>query len=281
MNDSPLFQLIPNFPGIDLPDNVTETFKDRLQYVEEFRQVLVSARSQPTREEKRDALLKIQGDLGDLKVVPRSVLIELMLSFRDAEAFARIKGECRELTGIAAAIDCPYVVLVPGKFVGGATRDLIIDESVKVLNELADIASERGVSLAFEFLGQTDCSVQTLDLAHEIIDRVDRDEVGLVIDAFHFYAGGSTIDMIEALDPKRLFIFHIDDAEDRPRRELTDAHRLLPGLGTLPLAEIIAAFRRIGYDSNASVELFRPEYWERDPFELAREAQVALQRVLA
>src|SRR5436309_281590 len=91
VNDSPLFQLIPNFPGIDLPDDVTETFKDRLQYVEEFRQVLVSARSQPTREEKRDALLKIQGDLGDLKVVPRSVLIELMFSFRDAEALKEVE----------------------------------------------------------------------------------------------------------------------------------------------------------------------------------------------
>src|ERR1700746_1191825 len=33
MSDSPLFQLIPNFPGIDLPDDVTKTFKDRLQYV--------------------------------------------------------------------------------------------------------------------------------------------------------------------------------------------------------------------------------------------------------
>ena len=230
---------------------------------------------------KTESLADLQRLFVENEIQPLSINSIEHVTFRDAEAYARIKDECRELTGIAAAIDCPYVVLVPGKLVAGATRDLIIDESVKVLNELAEIASERGVSLAFEFLGQTDCSVQTLDLAHEIIDRVDRDEVGLVIDAFHFYAGGSTIDMIDALDPKRLFIFHIDDAEDRPRRELTDAHRLLPGLGTLPLAEIIAAFRRIGYDSNASVELFRPEYWERDPFELAREAQVALQRVLA
>jgi tetratricopeptide (TPR) repeat protein len=73
-----------------LPDDVTETFKDRLRYVEEFREVLVIARSQPTHEEKRDALLKIQRDLGDLKVVPRSVLIELMSSFRDAEAFEEL-----------------------------------------------------------------------------------------------------------------------------------------------------------------------------------------------
>ena len=90
VNDSPLFQLIQKFPGIDLPDDVSETFKERLQYVEEFRETLVTARSQPTLKEKRDALLKIQSDLGDLKVVPRSVLIELMFSFRDLEAFEEL-----------------------------------------------------------------------------------------------------------------------------------------------------------------------------------------------
>jgi 2-keto-myo-inositol isomerase len=82
--------------------------------------------------------------------------------------------------------------------------------------------------------------------------------------------------MIDAIDPKRLFIFHINDAEDLPSAQLTDAHRLLPGLGILPLKEIIEAFRRIGYDGVASVEIFRPEYWERDPFELARQAKAAV-----
>jgi tetratricopeptide (TPR) repeat protein len=90
MNDSPLFQLIPKFPGIDLPDEVTETFKERLRYVEEFRETLSTACSQPTPQEKRDALLKIQRDLGEPKVVPRSVLIELLSSFRDAEAFENL-----------------------------------------------------------------------------------------------------------------------------------------------------------------------------------------------
>jgi hypothetical protein len=52
--------------------------------------------------------------------------------------------------------------------------------------------------------------------------------------------------MIEALDPKRLFIFHINDAEALPLERLTDAHRLLPGLGILPLKEIIAAFKKSG-----------------------------------
>lgn len=203
------------------------------------------------------------------------------ITFRDTAAYAQIKAECEELCSIAAAIECPYVVVVPGKFPSRNPSSYeVIEESVQVLRELASIAERHGVSLAFEFLGQKDCSVQTLGLADEIVVKVNRRNIGLVIDSFHFYTGGSTIDMIDALDPKRLFIFHIDDAEDLPRDQLTDAHRLLPGLGILPLKEIIAAFKRIGYDRVASVEIFRPEYWERDPFELAREAKTALERVL-
>jgi 2-keto-myo-inositol isomerase len=203
------------------------------------------------------------------------------ITFRDAAGDAQIKGECEELCSIAAAIGCPYVVVVPGKF---PSRNLssyeVIEESVQVLRELASIAERHGVSLAFEFLGQKDCTVQTLGLADEIVVKVNRRNIGLVIDSFHFYTGGSTIDMIDALDPKRLFIFHIDDAEDLPRDQLTDAHRLLPGLGILPLKEIFAAFKRIGYDGAASVEIFRPEYWERDPFELAREAKGAVEALV-
>jgi len=204
------------------------------------------------------------------------------ITFRDARAYESIKQECDELSRIAAAIGCPCIVVVPGRLPeGGASRETVIDESVRVLNELCDISGRHGVTLAFEFLGQTDCSVQTLDLAHEIVRESGRENLGLVIDSFHFYAGGSTVEMIEALDPKLIQIFHINDAEDFPRGQLEDRHRLLPGLGILPLPEIVSAFRLIGYDKVASVEIFRPEYWERDPFELARDAHAAAERILS
>jgi 2-keto-myo-inositol isomerase len=202
-------------------------------------------------------------------------------TLREPADFAEIKAECQELSSIAQTIGCPYLVVVPGKLPpGGMSSYEVIEESVGALRELASIGERHGVGLAFEFLGQQDCSVQTLELAHEIVIKVNRRNIGLVLDSFHFYTGGSTIKMIDALDPGRLFIFHIDDSENLPLDQLTDAHRLLPGLGVLPLKEIIAAFRRIGYDANASVEIFRPEYWERDPFELAREAKAAVEKVL-
>lgn len=202
------------------------------------------------------------------------------ITFRSDEDYAKIKAECEELSRIASEIDCPYVVVVPGKLPADASKELIVDESARVLDALADIAEKFNVNLAFEFLGQTDCSVQTLGLADEIVKKVNRPNVGLVLDSFHFYAGGSTFESIDALDAEKLFIFHINDSEDRSKEELNDSHRLLPGLGILPLKEIKAAFDRIGYERVASVEIFRPEYWERDTFELAKDSREAMEKVL-
>ncbi len=214
-------------------------------------------------------------------VKPLSINSIEHITFRSARDYAGIKTECEELSSIASALGCPYIVVVPGRLPEKPpSRAEIIDESVRVLRDLAGTAEGHGVGLAFEFLGQTDCSVQRLDLANEIVGRVARRNVGLVIDSFHFYAGGSSIEMIDALDPERLFIFHINDAEDLPRGALQDSHRLLPGSGILPLKQMLKAFKRIGYDRVTSVEIFRPEYWERDPFELAQEAKEAVEKLL-
>ena len=202
------------------------------------------------------------------------------ITFRTQEDYEKIKAECDELCTIAGKIGAPYVVVVPGKLPEDISKEDIKQESVRVLNELSDIAEIYGTSLAFEFLGQIDCSVQTLDFCREIIDEVNRQNVGLVIDTFHFYAGNSSLEAIEKLDPEKLFIFHINDAEDLPKEKLTDAHRLYPGEGILPIKEIKTKFDQIGYDRMVSIEIFRPEYWNQDPFMVARKARRATIDVL-
>lgn len=218
--------------------------------------------------------------LDEYHLEPYSINSIEHITFRDAADYEKIKAETEELTSIAGEIGCPYVVVVPGKLPENATEAEIIDESVRVLNELGDIAATHNVGLAFEFLGQTDCSVQTLDLCNKIVETVDRPNIGNVIDTFHFYAGNSTFEAIDSMKPEKLFIFHINDAEDLPKESLTDAHRLYPGEGILPIAEIKSRFDAIGYDRMVSIEIFRPEYWNQDPFEVARKARAATVAVL-
>lgn len=227
------------------------------------------------------------GTTADLKTLleennlePYSINSIEHITFRNAADYEKIKAETEEFSRIAEEINCPYVVVVPGKLLENATREEITNESVRVLNELGDIAEKHNVSLAFEFLGQADCSVQTLDFCKEIVEKVNRKNIGLVIDTFHFYAGNSSFEAIETLDPEKLFIFHINDAEDLPKEKLTDAHRLYPGLSILPIKEIKKRFDKIGYDRMVSIEIFRPEYWNADPFEVAKLAKAATEKVL-
>lgn len=202
------------------------------------------------------------------------------ITFRNDADYEAIKSECEELSRIASEIGCPYIVVVPGKLPENAPKEAIVEESVRVLKELGEIAGKYGISLAFEFLGQADCSVQTLDLCNEIVELTGRENIGNVIDSFHFYAGNSKFDAIDSMRPEKLFIFHINDAEDLPKYQLTDAQRLYPGLGILPLREMKERFDAIGYDRMVSIEIFRPEYWEQDPFEVASKAKLATEEVL-
>jgi len=215
------------------------------------------------------------------RVSPYSINSIEQITFRDAAGRAEVNRRCHQLCEIARAIHCPYLVVVPSdKPTPTITWPEIVAESVKVLRELSLIASEYSIGLAFEFIGDSKRSVATLGQCWEIVQKTDRPNVGLVIDTFHFYAGGSTLEQLKAIDPARLFIFHINDVEPRPKAELTDAHRLFPGLGVIPLKEMIATLRGIGYDRMASVEIFRPEYWEWDPLRVAKEARAATLKVL-
>jgi 2-keto-myo-inositol isomerase len=156
-----------------------------------------------------------------------------------------------------------------------------VNEYVQVLRDLSDIASQYNVRLSFEFLGFGWCSVRTPRAAFEIVQKCDRDNVGMTVDAAHFYGGGGLISELDQLDPARIFAFHLDDLEDTPKEAITDATRLLPGLGVVPLDEICAHMKQIGYDGSCAIELFRPEYWDWDPQQLAIRAREAALKVLS
>jgi 2-keto-myo-inositol isomerase len=122
--------------------------------------------------------------------------------------------------------------------------------------------------------------VRTPRGAREIIEKAGRDNVGMVVDIAHFYIGGGLISEIEALDPKMIFAFHLDDVEDVSKEGYTDASRVIPGRGVAPVQEVCAALKKIGYDGPCSIELFRPEYWAWDPQELALQVRAASEKVL-
>ena len=214
-------------------------------------------------------------------LAPASINSIEFITFRSPPEYAEIQARCKQLCAWAQALGCDKIVVVPSRTpASGASRSQIRAESVRVLRDLAALAQPYGVKLAFEFLGFAWCSVRTLAQCWEIVEETARDNVGLVIDTCHFYAGGSSLRSIAGVPADKILIFHINDVEDRPRETIEDAHRLLPGEGVIPLDDILKRLKQTGFDGLCSIELFRPSYWERPPAELAAAARAATLGVL-
>lgn len=169
---------------------------------------------------------------------------------------------------VGAAIGCKKVVVVPTSNVGDKTVADIREEAFRVLREIRARAPQ--MELALEFVGYPEQCVNTFGQAYDIVANCGLDKVGVVLDCFHFYAMNSHMDDLITADKKNIAILHIDDCEDLPVGALRDEHRLWPGDGVIPLDKIFSIIKDDGYDTMASVELFRPEYYDMDPEDCIR-----------
>ena len=61
-----------------------------------------------------------------------------------------------------------------------------------------------------------------------------------------------------------------DYPADPPRAEIKDEHRVYPGDGIAPLADLVRDPRPIGFRGFFSLELFNRGYWQQDPRTVAR-----------
>jgi 2-keto-myo-inositol isomerase len=192
-------------------------------------------------------------------------------------------AQCRRLAAWAEALDCPYLIVgpsypSPGTTSPGGLLSDVRERAVATLRRYAAAAAEHGRRIAFEFHGYARCTINRLDQATAILDELGDPGVGLVIDAFHFHVGDSSFEDLAVLDPARLLIVHLADVDHADRSRLGKSNRVMPGDGVLPLAKLVAAIRRSGFDGPYSLELFREEYWAMDPLIVARRGIESMRR---
>lgn len=181
--------------------------------------------------------------------------------------------EFKDMLEKAKQINAPYIVAVPLVTEEKILQDDIKKSAVSVLQEFSELAEPYGIKIAVEFVGHPQCTINTFGQAYDIVEAVGRDNVGLVLDCFHFHAMGSKMQDLEKAEGNKIFIIHIDDTEDFPIGFLTDEDRVWPGHGAIDLQGIITTALERGFDGAVSVELFRPEYYKLDPDEVIKKAK--------
>ncbi len=100
-------------------------------------------------------------------------------------------------------------------------------------------------------------------------------------DVYHVFRGGSSLTGLGVVAGAAIHCFHFNDYPAEPTREAqTDAHRVYPGDGVAPWAEIRGTLDRIGFAGAASLELFNRTYWEQDALTVAQTGLEKMRAVL-
>jgi sugar phosphate isomerase/epimerase len=135
-----------------------------------------------------------------------------------------------------------------------------VGEIVKQYPMTAMVEFSRGST----FIGTLSTSLQmTRDAAHP--------NVRPMLDCYHFWAGQSKFEDLDLIRSAEIVHVHFQDVPaDLPRELLGQTTRVIPGDGITPLARILRKLSEKGYTGPLSVELFRPEFQNADPYEMAR-----------
>ena len=176
---------------------------------------------------------------------------------------------------ICGEVGSPYLLAIPPRAPGLATRRAIpgTRDALRLARDRADAV---GIRIAFEFLGDGDCPINTPAIAAETVEGIDA--IDLVLDSCHWHASGSQ--PLDSFPVDRLVLVHLNDAPDKPPREIEDADRLLPGEGVIRLKDLVRDLAARGYGGPWSLETFNPSYWKEDPPVVARNGLIAVTRAV-
>ncbi|MGV3614616.1 MAG: sugar phosphate isomerase/epimerase family protein [Fimbriimonas sp.] len=173
-------------------------------------------------------------------------------------------AELPRLAKAAADLGCRRTAT----WVLSGSNDRPMDENIKFHVErfrpIAEVLGENGISLGLEFIGPktlrdqfTHPFVYTQDGMLELGTQIGPN-VGLLLDCWHWYTSGGTIEDLKRLRPEQVVYVHVNDAPEGVHvdEQRDNVRRLPAATGVIDIAGFAAVLREIGYDGPVAAEPF-------------------------
>ncbi|HZQ98278.1 MAG TPA: sugar phosphate isomerase/epimerase family protein [Chloroflexota bacterium] len=183
----------------------------------------------------------------------------------DEERWRAGLADLPRLAKVAAAIGCTRCAT----WVPPGSRERPLEENLRFHVErfrpIAEALAAHGCQLGLEFIGPKTLRdefpypfIHRMDQMLDLGERIGTGNVGLLLDAYHVYTSGGSIDDVRHLRPEQVVVVHVNDAvAGVPRDEQQDRVRRLPlASGVIDLAGFMRALVEIGYDGPITVEPF-------------------------
>lgn len=146
----------------------------------------------------------------------------------------------------------------------------------------ADIANDHGLGLFLEPLGWA--PINRLAQTQQIMDIIKRDNVGIVVDFWHFWVAGDTPEDVAKLDPEIIHAVHVCDGVPVPVGEIPDqsvSRNVWTGGGSIPLQEWVDAVKSTGYDGWWCSEIFHDKSAEFGFLQVAKTLRSNMEILIA
>lgn len=156
------------------------------------------------------------------------------------------------------------------------------------LRPVAEILRGEGIRFGIEYIGPKTFReafrhefIYTLSGLMDLIAGIDVDNVGVMLDSWHLFTSGGSLNDVEQLTNDDIVVVHVNDAPDGiPWDQQIDTVRALPlETGVLDLAGFMRALQKLGYDGPVMPEPFSQRLNDlaaHDPLAAAREASRAM-----
>jgi sugar phosphate isomerase/epimerase len=158
------------------------------------------------------------------------------------------------------------------------------------LREVTAVLGDHGLRFGLEYVGpKTSWSalkypfIHTMPEARELIAAIGRDNVGLVLDSWHWYCAGESPDDIKALANKDVVAVDLNDApKGIPVDRQRDSVRELPATtGVIDLKGFLSALLAIGYDGPVHAEPFKADLRKLPPDEAVAQTARSMRAAFA
>lgn len=162
------------------------------------------------------------------------------------------------------------------------------DFHVQRFRPIGEVLSEYGCQLGLEFIGPKTSRtrrkyefIYTMEGMLELCDKIGTGNMGLLLDAWHWYTSHGTLDDLKKLTADQVVHVHINDAPAGiPVDEQIDNIRRLPGeTGVIDLVGFLKYLDEIGYEGPVTPEPFSDKIKGLAPVEAAKMTAEGLLRV--
>jgi 4-hydroxyphenylpyruvate dioxygenase len=145
------------------------------------------------------------------------------------------------------------------------------------LSELAELAGDHGVKVAYEALAWGKY-VNDYEHAYRLVEMVDHPNLGTCLDSFHILSRDWDTAPIEKIDAEKIFFVQVADAPKLSMDVLSWSrhYRVFPGEGQFELAKFMGHVVRAGYTGPVSLEVFNDVFRQSDVERTAVDAMRSL-----